>query len=221
MIEGVVFDLDGTLIDSEPIWQDEEVRLINSLGLHITREDIHKTKGLASIDAMTYWLKIINNRSLSAKEVTETYNTNVLENLKKNVQLKQGVQELIGFWKSTGLPMAIASASPEFMVMAMVDKFNFNKIFSEVLSGDDVKHAKPHPEIYIKVTKRLGIDPVFSVAFEDTFTGLLAAKAARMKAVAMLDEGQVGDTKYDFADLKLESFLNFGRAEFEYLESLM
>ena len=117
--------------------------------------------------------------------------------------------------------MAIASSSTIKLIEAAIEKFELQKYFSLVWSGDYEKYGKPHPDIYLSAAKHLKIDPVYTVAIEDSFNGMISAKAARMKVIAYLDDRRINDTKYDFADLKLESFYNFGHAELEFLQTIM
>jgi beta-phosphoglucomutase-like phosphatase (HAD superfamily) len=220
-IQGAIFDMDGTLIDSEPLWQEAEIVMFAREGLLLTRADCAKTKGLQPYEAMKYWHGKLDDPKMTVAELTTELNNNVVNLVIEKGRMKEGVMELLDFWKETGLPLAIASASPMRLIEAVVDKFKINKHFDALISGDHERFGKPHPAIYITAAKRIKVDPVYSVAFEDSFNGMIAAKAARLKLVALLDEGGFNDTKYDFADLKLESFHNFGRAQYEYLESIL
>lgn len=221
MIQGVVFDLDGTLIDSEPLWQEAEIELFSREGLQLTREDCLKTTGLPSIEAVKYWYKKIENPSKEAALLTQELNNSVVELLKEKVELKPGVIENLDLWKSKDLPMGIASASSMAHIKAVVEKFSLNKYFQLIYSGDFEQYGKPHPGVYISACEKLKIDPVYSVAFEDSFNGMLSAKSARMKVVALLDEGQYNESKYDFSDLKIESHLDFNDSRYKDIESLM
>jgi sugar-phosphatase len=218
-IQGVIFDFDGTLVNSEPLWQRAEQALFASEGLMISEKDAPKTKGLASFEAVNYWCSQLPKTSKSPALLTQELNSSVLELLKEEGQLKKGVVELLEYLKSKNLPIGIASGSSMNHIKIILDKFKLNSYFKLIYSIDFERFGKPHPGIYISACKKLKIEPVFSVAFEDSFNGILAAKAARMKVVALLDEGQLNDTKYDFADLKIESLTNFGAAEFNLIES--
>jgi len=221
MIEGVIFDLDGTLIDSEPLWQEAEIAMFESEGLKLTKTDCMQTKGLQPYDAVKYWHRKLNNPGRTVHNLTVELCESVIKLIEKNGKLKEGVSEVLGFWSNKKIPMAIASASPMKLIEAVVEVNNLSKYFSVIYSGDFEKIGKPHPGIFISTAKQLKADPVFTVVFEDSFNGMIAAKAARMKLVAFLDEGNFMETKYDFADLKLESFYNFGAADYKFLESLM
>ena len=221
MIQGIVFDLDGTLIDSEPLWQEAEMIIFAGQGLTLTHKDCLKTKGLPSSEAVKYWYNKIDNPTKEAALLTQELNQMVIKIMKEKGELKSGVMEILSFWKSKNLPMGIASASSMAHIKTVVDKFELNEYFNLIYSGDFEDYGKPHPGIYISACEKLKIDPVYSISVEDSFNGILAAKSARMKAVALLDEGQINDTLYDFADLKIESLKIFGDKEYDYLNSLL
>ncbi|HBH50235.1 MAG TPA: hexitol phosphatase HxpB [Bacteroidales bacterium] len=221
MIQGIIFDLDGTLIDSEPLWQEAEIMVFEGEGLSLTREDCLKTKGLPSIEAVKFWHDKLINPKKEAALLTQELNHAVISIMKEKGKLKPGVLHMLDYWKSKGLPMGIASASSMAHIKTVVDKFNLHPYFDLIYSGDFEQFGKPHPGIYISACNKLKMDPVYSVAIEDSFNGILAAKSARMKVVALLDEGQHNDSVYDFSDLKIESLELFGDKHFNYLASLM
>jgi sugar-phosphatase len=220
MIQGIVFDLDGTLIDSEPLWQEAEINILASEGLNLSREDCLKTKGLPSYQAIKFWHDKLENPVKEAALLTQELNQAVISLMKEKGELKPGVKEMLDFWKATNLPMGIASASSMAHIKTVVDKFDLGHYFNLIYSGDFEEYGKPHPGVYISACKKLNIDPVYALAVEDSFNGILAAKAARMKVIALLDEGQINDTRYDFADYKVESFANFGNNDLSRLTPL-
>lgn len=221
MIQGVIFDLDGTLIDSEPLWQEAEIEIFKEEGLSLNRIDCLKTKGLPSSEAVKFWHNKIENPKKEAALLTQELNQRVVTLMKDKGELKPGVIEILEFVKSKNLPMGIASASSMAHIKTVIDKFELNSYFNLIYSGDFERFGKPHPGIYISACEKLKIDPIYSLAVEDSFNGLLAAKSARMKAVALLDEGQIDETIYNFADLKIDSLLKFGEKEFGFIQTKM
>jgi mannitol-1-/sugar-/sorbitol-6-/2-deoxyglucose-6-phosphatase len=167
MIEGVIFDLDGTLIDSEPLWQEAEIELFEREGLKLTKTDCMQTKGLQPYDAVKHWHRKLINPGRSVHNLTVELCENVIKLIEKNGKLKEGVSEVLGFWSNKKIPMAIASASPMKLIEAVVEVNNLAKYFSVIYSGDFEKIGKPHPGIFISTAKHLKADPVFTVVFED------------------------------------------------------
>ena len=221
MIEGIIFDLDGTLIDSEPLWQDAEIKIFAEEGLQLTREECSQTMGLLPYDAVKHWHRKIINPTKSVEDIVIEMRDSAFNLIMERGSLKEGIAEVLEFLNNKGVPMAIASASSMKLIEAVAQKFDISKYFRLFYSSDSENYGKPHPAVFISTAQHLKVDPVFTVVFEDSFNGMIAAKAARMKLVAFLDEGRFNDTKYNFADLKLESFYNFGSAEYKFLESLM
>ncbi|QQS51882.1 MAG: HAD-IA family hydrolase [Bacteroidota bacterium] len=219
MIQGILFDLDGTLVNSEPLWQEAEIEVFKEQGLNLTHADCQQTKGLPSVEAVKHWYDKISHPTKEIGLITQELNQRVISLLKEKGELKEGAMEILDFFNHKKLPLGIASASSMAHIRSVTDKFNLNKYFKLIYSGDFERYGKPHPGIFISACKKLKIDPIFSLAFEDSFNGLLAAKSARMKAVVLLDEGQIDDTRYNFANLKIESLKNFGEAEFELLQN--
>jgi mannitol-1-/sugar-/sorbitol-6-/2-deoxyglucose-6-phosphatase len=221
MIQGIVFDLDGTLIDSEPLWQEAEISIFADQGLSLTQKDCLKTKGLPSLEAVKFWYNKIDSPTKEAALLSQELNHLVISLIKSKGELKPGVVQLLDYWKNKGLPIGIASSSSMAHIKTVVDKFELNNYFNLIYSGDFEEFGKPHPGIYISACKKLNIDPLYALAFEDSFNGVLAAKSARLNVVALLDEGQINETKYDFADLKIESLTNFGDKELTFINSLL
>lgn len=221
MIEGVIFDLDGTIIDSEPIWKEVEQKYLARHGLILSEEDCLATTGLPTIDTIKFWYDKLENPSMDPQNMANELKQNVINIMKEEGDLKPGIIENLEFWKSKGLPLGIASASSMPHIEAVVDRFKLDKYFSILYSADFELYGKPHPGVYISACKNLKIDPLKSVAFEDSFNGMLAAKSARMKVVGLLDAGQNGDTRYDFIDLKIKSHKEFDEEKCKLLESLM
>jgi sugar-phosphatase len=221
MIEAFIFDLDGTIIDSEPLWQEAELEIFAEEGVELTPEDIAPSKGLYTLDAVKLLYPKINSPRRSIEELTRALNERALHLILDRGNLKHGVVETIALLASTKVPMAIASSTIRHMIGKIAGHFEIEKYFTLYCSGQEERYGKPHPAIYLTCTRKLGADPQKSIAFEDSFNGMLSARAAGLKLVAYLDIGNYADTKYDFADLKLESFHNFGPSELTYLESLV
>ncbi len=220
-IEGVIFDLDGTLVDTEPIWRQAKKEIFKQQGVLITEEDCVKTAGLPSLETVNHWYSRIVKPTKDVASLVNDINKHVIVLMKEQCELRPGTHDVLKFWESKRLPVGLASASSMEHIGEILDRFNLNKYFQLVYSGDFERFGKPHPGIYISACKKLKINPVCSVAFEDSMVGLLSAKSAQMKAVVLLDSDQIHSTKFDFADMKIESLINFGPAEFKYLESII
>jgi len=220
MIKAVIFDFDGIIIESEPLWVEAEIGVFKSIGIDITPEMCRQTTGLNTQDTLEYWHNIFHWTSKSIfqlyKEIMEAMQLLILE----RADLKEGYLDVLQLFVEKKLPLAVASSSPLKLITTALKKFHLFEFFKIISSSENEEHGKPHPALYLNAAKKLGVDPVNCLAFEDSFNGAISAKAARMKLVTIPDSHDFSSTRFDFADLKLPSLKDFREKQFEYLNSL-
>jgi HAD superfamily hydrolase (TIGR01509 family) len=181
--KAVLWDMDGTLIDSEPHWIRSERELAAKHDAEWTEEDGKSLVGL-SLDASS---KIFIDKlglSISSDEVTQALTTSVSEGLKQEIIWRPGAKELLKELKRKGVKTALVTMSLRSMALQVVEAIDF-EAFDVVVAGDDVVYGKPHAEPYLKAASLLGVDPEDCVAFEDSISGILSAEAAGTKAVGI------------------------------------
>jgi HAD superfamily hydrolase (TIGR01509 family) len=179
----VLFDLDGTLIDSEPYWLKSERELVESHGAAWTQEDGNALIGMSLYDSS----RIIKERiggALEPQQIIDHLTSAVNENLKREMPWRPGAKEMLRNLKARGVKTALVTMSMRRTALQVVDAIGFDA-FDVVVAGDDVTQGKPHPEPYLKAAELLGVAPGDCVAFEDSITGLLSAEAAGTKAVGI------------------------------------
>ena len=220
MIKAVIFDFDGIIIDSEPFWMEAEIGVFKSVGVHLNPELCRQTTGLNTHDSIQYWYDIHKwtNKTISELhgEIMDAMHDLIVE----RVELKEGFMDVLQMFIDKNLPVAIASASPFRLIDTALKKFRLEDYFGVINSGDNEDAGKPHPALYLGAARRLGIEPVHCLAFEDSFNGAISAKAARMKLVVVPDQKDFAGTRFDFADLKIASLTDFKKENFEQLHSL-
>ncbi len=220
MIKAVIFDFDGIIIESEPLWVEAEIGVFKSVGIELTPEMCRKTTGLNTQDTLDYWYGIYHWKNKSVfqvyKEIMEVMQVLILE----RADLKEGYLDVLELFVKKKLPIAVASSSPLKLITTALKKFHLFEFFKIISSAENEAHGKPHPALYLGAAKKLGIDPVNCLAFEDSFNGAISAKAARMKLVTVPDIHDFPSTRFDFADLKLSSLKDFKEKQFEQLNSL-
>jgi mannitol-1-/sugar-/sorbitol-6-/2-deoxyglucose-6-phosphatase len=220
MIKAVIFDFDGIIIESEPLWVEAEIEVFKTVGFTLTPDLCRRTTGLNTQDTLQYWYNLHpwtgKTRLQLYKEIMEA----MMKLIHEKVELKEGFLDVLQLFVDLKMPMAVASASPLKLIVAALKKFHLFEYFNIINSGEKEEMGKPHPALYLGAAKKLGIEPVNCVAFEDSFNGAISAKAARMKLVAVPDHHDFNDTRFDFADLKISSMKDFKSPQLEYLNSL-
>lgn len=209
MIEAVIFDMDGLLIDSEPLWREAEVEVFSKLGSPITIETADQTMGLRTDEVVNFWYRKHSWEKPSQKEVSHELDEKVIEIIKAKGKAKEGVNEAISVCESLGLPIAIASSSPTRLIQTVLAKLGMEDKIQVVHSAHDDEYGKPHPAVYIRTAIELGIHPEHCLAFEDSANGVISAKAAKMKCIAIPESNMREDKRFGIADIIIPSLLDF------------
>lgn len=181
--KAVLWDMDGTLIDSEPHWLRSESELAAVHNAEWSEEDGKDLVGLSLKESS----KIFKDKlglSISSEEIIETLTASVSAGLEKEIIWRPGAKELLKELRRKGVKTALVTMSLRSMALQVVNAIDF-KAFDVVVAGDDVVHGKPHAEPYLKAAQLLGVDPSECVAFEDSISGILSAEAAGTKAVGI------------------------------------
>lgn len=179
----VLWDMDGTLIDSEPYWMKSEGAFAKANNSTWTEEDGLSLVGMSLYDSS----KIIKDRvgsPLEPEQIIEHLTDEVTAQLKKEILWRPGAKELLLLLRKNKVKTALVTMSMHRMAKEVVDSIGFDA-FDVIVAGDDVIHGKPHPEPYLKAAELLGVDPKDCVAFEDSISGLRSAEAAGTKAVGV------------------------------------
>lgn len=181
--KAVLWDMDGTLIDSEPHWMHSERKLAAKHDAEWTDEDGKALVGM-SLTASSQIFRDKLGLQLSSEEVIQELTNSVQEELSRGIIWRPGARELLKQLRRRGVKTALVTMSLRSMAQQVVDAINFNA-FDVIVAGDDVVHGKPHAEPYLKAAQLLGVRPEECVAFEDSISGILSAEAAGTKAVGI------------------------------------
>jgi HAD superfamily hydrolase (TIGR01509 family) len=212
-LKAVIFDMDGTLFDSEPLWQIAEFEVFSSVGVTLSEEMMHSTVGLRIDEVIANWYLQFPWQGKSQQQVHDEIVDRVIGLVRAQGRLLPGVEAAIAQVRSAGLRIALASASPMRMIEALVTHFGIRDAFEILRSGADDSHGKPHPAVYIRTAADLGVPTIQCLAIEDSFNGLLAAKAARMKCLLVPSVGGLHDPRWGIADRVQKSLDEFQLAD--------
>ncbi|MEY3058653.1 MAG: hexitol phosphatase HxpB [Bacteroidota bacterium] len=204
-ITTAIFDMDGLLIDSEPLWYEAALESLAKFKIHINHQEYYSSTGLRTKEFLEYWLgkyKI----DLSYIVDTELDITNrVIKKVFEKGEMMPGVETAIQLALQHQLKIGLASSSPLSLINAVLEKTQLTDKFTATCSAEHLPYGKPHPQVFIDCAIALESKPVECICFEDSFNGLLAAKAARMKCIVVPLPEQLHAEKWNIAELKLSS----------------
>lgn len=213
----VIFDMDGLLIDSEPCWQEAGMETLQEFNVTLSPIQYHHTTGLRTPEWLDYWFGHFGIPKTHIHEAANALHRNVFEKIRDRALPLPGVREILRYFKERNFRIGLATSSPLSLVDIVVDKLDIGSYFEAFSSAEHLPFGKPHPQVYMDCARSLSVDPLCCVAFEDSFNGLIAAKAARMKCVAIPVKEQYDLPKWGAADLTLHSLLEFGDRQFNSL----
>ena len=220
MLEAAIFDLDGIIIDSEHLWREAEIKVFNTVSVHLTPEMCRKTTGMDTQTTIQYWYDRFPWEGKSLFQVYKELIEEVHPILEEKAELKDGFLDILQFFKESGVTVAVTSCTQLKIITNILKKFHLFDFFKIIHSSENDEYGKPHPEVYIKTAKKLNLQENHCLAFEDSFYGAIAAKAAKMKVVAVPDPIDFEGNRFDFVDLKLPSLKDFRPKHFNLLSSL-
>ncbi|MFH1535535.1 MAG: HAD family phosphatase [Patescibacteria group bacterium] len=186
MIKAIIFDMDGVISLTETLQSTAESRVLAKIGINIDPETIVKNySGYKAEEALKAVLRSYHMKADIQKLLKERWDIVYNELLPQGFSIVRGVKELIEALKSDNYVLAIASAAPLKFIKIVISKLRLAEKFSAITSGDDVKIGKPDPAIFILTAQKLNTKPQDCLVIEDAPAGVLAAKRAKMKCIAI------------------------------------
>jgi len=199
--------MDGLIIDSEPYWRKSMIKVLATVGLHLTDEQCAMTTGLRFDHVLEYWFEKYPWPGKSIIEVHEEVLSEMEHAILYEAHILPGVYESIDLFKAKGYKLAIASSSAMRLIKACVQRLNGEKTFDTIISAEHEEYGKPHPAVFLTAAKDLRVNPLDCLVLEDSMMGLIAAKAARMQCVFVPAPENYNNPKNAIADWKLHSLL--------------
>ena len=206
----VIFDLDGTLIDSMGIWHQIDIDYLGGKGIHLPDDLQQKIEGKSFSETAVYFKERFSLPE-TIEEIMEVWNVMSYEMYTTKVTLKKGVVNILEHIKTKGKKLAIATSNSAHLTAAVLKSMNIDGYFDTIVTGTDVTCGKPNPEIYLKVADRLNVLPEKCFVFEDIISGIMAGKNAGMTTCAVEDNYSldVKDKKAELADYYTVDFDKF------------
>lgn len=186
MFKGIIFDMDGTLVDSEIVWDAAEKELFAARGLAYTMKERQQVIGLRMDEFFTKLVEIYKlNESVEA--LSQELIERMLEKIPSMVQAKTGAQAILEWAAQQNIPYCIASSSPMSIIEANMQAQGWADLIPNLFTADSVKNGKPAPDIYLYAAGKLGINPGKCLALEDSPNGAKSAVAAGMTCYVVPD----------------------------------
>jgi len=184
-IEAIIFDMDGVLVDSEPLHEKTAKMTLREYNIEIPASEWEHFSGTTDWDMFTYIVKNFTDGNVSVEELVAHRNKTYLEVAPKKIEMVKGAYDFIRQIRQKGLKIALTTSSTKDIQQMVFNKFHLHRYFDAIITGDEIKHGKPHPEPYQKTVKKLGIAPKNCLVIEDSTNGIKSAKAAGSIAVGI------------------------------------
>ena len=207
--QAVIFDMDGILIDSEPLWQQAELAVFPRLGVPLTAAMCGETLGMRLDASVAHWYERYPWSGPSTEIVAAHLLDKVCELVGSQGVPLPGVYAALDRLQAAGMTLGLASSSPLRLIEIVVDRLQIRDRFQTICTAFDEAHGKPDPAVYLTAAQRLGVAPASCLAIEDSPRGIQAAKAAGMRVVAVPEAASFDQPDFDLADVKLHSLEEF------------
>ena len=208
-INTVIFDMDGLLIDSEPLWGEAASEIFKKYGFQLSPAEYATTTGMRTKEFVEVWFKqhkIANHHNIVAEnDILQT----VVDKVAAKGKPMPGLEHIFNYFIERNFKIGLATSSGKPLIDVVVNKLGIGNYLQAIESAANLPYGKPHPQVYLNCAEALGSHPTECICFEDSFNGLIAAKAARMKCVVVPAAHDRNNPKFNAADLKISSLQNF------------
>lgn len=201
-IDAVIFDLDGTLVDSMWMWETIDVEYLARFGLEFPKDLQGSIEGMSFSETAAYFKERFNLPD-SLEQIKSDWNKMAWDKYLNEVPLKEGAREFLEFLKANKIPAGIATSNSRELVDLIIDKHNIGHYFTSIRTSCEVEKGKPSPDIYLLVAMDLMVDPKKCLVFEDVIHGIMAGKNANMKVCAVYDKFS---EKYEEQKIRLSDY---------------
>lgn len=211
--------MDGVLIDSMPYWKSANKKVLDEVGGKFSEELWNEIAGQRLDEVVDLWYQHHPWDDTPKSEVIDHIESQVVTEIKERGTAKDGVHDILKFFKSQGVPRALASSSAQPVIDAVIDTLDIKEFFQLCYSATNEQYGKPHPGVYLTTAQKLEVEPGRCLVFEDSLNGLIAAKAAKMRCVIIPDRSVKDSDELALADCQLQSLSEFSDADWQRLSA--
>jgi len=202
--QAVIFDMDGVLMDSENLWRMAMIQAYAEFGMNVTIEQCKKTMGMRINEVTSLWIREFNSPADCQKVVDRVVEL-LLELIRTEGDFMKGIPDLLSFLQMREIPMGLATSSSAILMNAILEKLGIRSLLKSTVTAELLPYGKPHPEVFLNCARELGVAPQKCLVIEDSLNGVIAAKAAQMKVIAVPDEDHQKDQRFFVADYRFET----------------
>ncbi|MCW3075439.1 MAG: haloacid dehalogenase superfamily protein subfamily variant 3 with third motif having or [Bacteroidetes bacterium] len=214
--KALIFDMDGVLIDSEPLWRKAMIIGFNNVGMKFTEEDCRKTTGMRFREVVDLWLNHYNIKGVDPIQLEKDVLDILISLIETEGEAMPGALGVFNYAKSLKLKIGLATSSSTRLVNVVLKKLALDTSFDAIVSAELMVYGKPHPEVFLVCAHQLGALPHQCMVIEDSVNGVIAAKAAQMKVFAIPDHEHKMRKEFGAADYFCEN-MNDVLAQFKEL----
>ena len=204
----VIFDMDGVLIDSEPLWKIAMEEVFHAVGSQLTKQDFQKTVGLRLDEVVIFWHAHEGWTGVTPQEVEAQIVLRMVELIKENASPLPGVLETLSFLQEKKVKVGLATSSYEILISTVLQALEIKKYFEVCVSAEHEEFGKPHPAVYLTAARQLNVPATQCLVVEDSFNGVVSGKAARMKVACIPEKMNHPDPRLVAADYMYDSMMD-------------
>lgn len=208
-LNAAIFDMDGLLIDSEPLWKEAADTVLGGYGMELTHRQYAITTGLRTREFLGYWFRFFNIPEAELPAAEKNIIDLVTNLIEKKGKPMPGLHYILDFFHEQEFNIGLATSSPRELVDVVIGMLGLQNRFQAISSADKLAFGKPHPEVYLDCASKLSVPAIQCICFEDSFNGMIAAKAANMKCVIVPAAQTAKKGIWEAADLKISTLNNF------------
>ncbi|MCI9189903.1 MAG: HAD family phosphatase [Lachnospiraceae bacterium] len=208
-IDAVIFDMDGSLVDSMWMWRAIDIEYLGHFGIPLPENLQAEIEGMSFGETALYFKEHFPIPN-SVEEIMQTWNRMAWDKYVYEVPLKEGISEFLRGCKENGIALGIATSNSRELVENVAQVHRLRDYFTSIVTGSEVERGKPAPDIYLKAADELSVSPARCLVFEDIVAGILAGKNAGMRVCAVADaySEHDADRKRKLADYYIEDYFH-------------
>lgn len=215
----VIFDMDGLLIDSEPLWKEAAQEIFRQYNIVLNDAQYLSTTGLRTREFVSWWFAKHKINAMEYSIAEEKILKSVMQKVQERGKVMPGVKYIFDFFREQNFKIGIASSSSMPLINLVVEMLGLKNSLHAIASAETLMNGKPHPQVYLNCASALESKPTECICFEDSFNGMIAVLAARMQCVVVPSYHQYKEERWSAANLKLSSLQNFNQLHLNLLES--